>query len=298
MLLAGLVVGLLHGLPHVGRDRSRDGQARAATATALPRATTDRFDAGRAMALVKEQVAVGQRPAGSPQLRRLAERLRRLLPAGRFEPLPLHRGLRNVVGVLPGRRPALVVGAHYDTETHPKGFVGANDSAAGTGALVEVARALRRLPRPAGAREVRFVLFDGEEERKASENADFYRYALRGSKAYVAAHPHEVHAMVLLDYIANRGLRLPREGTSNPRLWAILRASARAVGVGAVFPVGTGTPVYDDHTPFLRAKVPAIDLIDFTYEWADGLQDTVDKLDPRALDATGEAVVELLRRLD
>ncbi len=278
-------------------------QARAAMAPALPVATVDRFDAPAALRLVKRQIAYGQRPAGSPQLRRVAGVLRRLLPNGRFEPLPgavgrRGAGLRNVVGTLPGRLPALVIGAHYDTESHPKGFVGANDSAAGTAALVGIARALRGVRRPAGARELRFVLFDGEEEPKAADNAEFYRHALRGSKAYVAAHGGEVSALVLLDYIANRGLRLPREGTSDPGLWAVLRESARTVGVGSVFGDGVGTPVLDDHTPFLRAGIPAIDLIDFTYRWADGRQDTADKLDVRALDATGESVVELVRELD
>src|SRR5688572_6204798 len=40
----------------------------------------DRFDSEAASALIEEQVAVGQRPAGSPQLRKLAERLKGELP--------------------------------------------------------------------------------------------------------------------------------------------------------------------------------------------------------------------------
>jgi glutaminyl-peptide cyclotransferase len=281
------------------------GAARAAApaATGLPRARVDRFDAPAALALVRRQVAFGQRPAGSIALRRLAAVLRPLLPAGRFEPLPgtvgrTGRGLRNLVGVLPGRRPALVIGAHYDSESHPRGFVGANDSAAGTAALIEVARSLGSLHRPAGARELRFVLFDGEEEPTDADNVDFLGRALRGSKAYVAAHRREVRALVLLDYIANRGLRLPREGSSDPGLWGQLRAAAASVGVASVFPASAEVLIYDDHTPFLRAGIPAIDLIDFSYRYADGLQDTVDKLDVRALDAVGESVVELVRRLD
>jgi glutaminyl-peptide cyclotransferase len=75
-------------------------------------ARVDRFDADRAWSLVARQVAVGQRPAGSPQLRALAARLRRLLPNGRFEPIPREPGLRNVVGTLKGRRPGIVLGAH------------------------------------------------------------------------------------------------------------------------------------------------------------------------------------------
>src|SRR5215204_4763506 len=71
----------------------------------------DHFDAGRTWRIVERQLAYGQRPAGSPQLRRLAGTLRRLLPNGRFEPLAGAPGLRNVVGTLPGRRPGIVLGA-------------------------------------------------------------------------------------------------------------------------------------------------------------------------------------------
>lgn len=261
-------------------------------------ARVDRFDAGRAWRLVELQLRHGQRPAGSPQLRRLAVQLRARLTRGRFEPLS-DRGLRNVVGTLPGRRPGLVIGAHYDTLAVPSGFVGANNGAAGTAIVVELGRALARLPRPAGAREIRLVLFDGEEPqgRLPEEDPDFYAHGLRGSRAYVAAHADRTRAMVLLDYVGNRGLRLPREGSSDPALWAQVRVAARAVGAGAVFPDATQTTLLDDHTPFLRAGIPAVDLIDWSYPGHDR-SDTLDKLSRASLDAVGETIVELVRRTD
>ena len=198
----------------------------------------DRFDSKAAWRLVKEQVDVGQRPAGSPQLRRLAERLRRMLPAGRFEPVPGEPGLRNIVGTLPGPKPAIVIGAHYDTLVKPKGFVGANNGAAGTAVVVGVARALARADAAAGSREVRFVLFDGEEPAAGlpEESRDFYHSGLRGSRAYVKAHPGETAHMVLLDYVGNKGLRLPREGSSSIALWSRLRSAARRVGARRQLP--------------------------------------------------------------
>jgi glutaminyl-peptide cyclotransferase len=258
----------------------------------------DRFEADRAWRLVRQQVAHGQRPAGSPQLRRLALRLRPLLPQGRFEPLPGEPGLRNVVGTLPGRRPGIVVGAHYDTLVKPKGFVGANNGAAGTAVVIEVARALAKARPPDGAREVRFVLFDGEEPAAGlpEESANFYRAGLRGSRAYVAAHPDRTAAMVLLDYVGNKKLRLPREGSSTIALWTRLRAAARKVGAQRFFPAEVGEIITDDHTPFLRAGVPAVDLIDWTYPGHD-LRDGIDKLSPASLDAVGETVVQLVLRL-
>jgi glutaminyl-peptide cyclotransferase len=258
----------------------------------VPSATADRFDGGRAWAELVRQTQLGPRPAGSATLRRLATQLARRLPSGRVE--PLGGGLQNVTGRLPGRKPAIVLAAHYDTKDIP-GFVGANDAAGGTAAVLEIARALQTVKRPATAPELRFVLFDGEEQPKAHEGEDFYATALRGSKAYAAAHAGELRALVLLDFVANRDLRLPREQGSDPALWARLRKAAQRVGVGRVFPAATVGTVTDDHTPFARAGVPAVDLIDFDYPWWHTVQDTPDKLSRRSLDAAGEAVVELLR---
>jgi glutaminyl-peptide cyclotransferase len=287
-----LVLSMLAGAVGVGCGDEEPASSRGEGASA------DRFDAGRAWRLVELQVAVGQRPAGSPQLRALAVRLRRLLPDGRFEPIPGEPGLRNVVGTLRGRRPGIVLGAHYDTLVEPKGFVGANNGAAGTAVVIEAARALGRLPRPDGAREVRFVLFDGEEPEAGlpEETADFYHEGLRGSRAYVAAHPGRTAAMVLLDYVGNRGLQLPREATSTRSLWTLTREAARRVGAERLFPNEVGRPIVDDHTPFLRAGVPAVDLIDWTYPGHE-LSDGLDKISRRSLDGVGETVVELVAEL-
>jgi glutaminyl-peptide cyclotransferase len=287
---AGLIVVAVNGFPLIGGggDGKHSGTP---PPVAAPR--PDHFDAARAFTLIRRQLAFGQRPAGSRALRRLADVLRRELPNGRFEAVRGHPGLRNIVGTLPGSAPAIVVGAHYDTEYHPKGFVGANDGAAGTAAVVELARALRST----SGREVRFVLFDGEEEGPGCSNARFAECALRGSRSYVAAHRSQIGQMVVLDYIANKGLRLPREGSSDQALWARVRAAARSVGVGEVFPPTTQTTIYDDHTPFLRAGIPAVDLIDFGYRYADTTRDTLDKLSQTSLDAVGETVYALVSEL-
>jgi glutaminyl-peptide cyclotransferase len=287
LVLVALQVAILGIL--VARH-GHDAVARSPT----PAATVDRFDAGRALATVRLQLAVGQRPAGSPQLRRVAEQLRAKLPANaHFEDVADHPRLRNIVAELPGTRPAIVLGAHYDTEYHPKGFVGANDAAAAVGTVIEVARDLKAMKRPANAPAIRFVLFDGEEEPFATDN--FYRDALRGSKAYVDAHPDATRAMLLLDYMGNRNVRLPREASSDVRLWSAVRAAARRVGVGAVFPLDVETGITDDHTPFLTSGVPAVDFIDWSYPVKDTVRDTYDQLSERAIDAVGETVVELLR---
>lgn len=285
LLGAGLLVAAVSGAFDGG-----DEEQAAPTTAAAAQLRTDRFDARRAFAELRRQVEMGPRPAGSAASRRLAARLRRALPRGRYE--AVRGGLRNVVGHLPGRLPAIVVAAHYDTKRLP-GFVGANDGAGGTAAVLELARALGRAPRPTGAPELRFVLFDGEEA--TNDKADFLLSGVRGSRAYAQRHRGELRALVLLDFVADRDLRIPREEGSNPELWARLRAAARRVGSLTTFPDDRVGEVTDDHTPFARAGVPAIDLIDFDFPCWHKRCDDMSAVSERSLDESGETALELLR---
>jgi glutaminyl-peptide cyclotransferase len=254
-----------------------------------PRPAVDRFDGAAAFRLLREQVELGPRPAGSEASQRLGERLRGLLPRGRFQEVP--GGLRNVVGTVRGREPGyIVVGAHYDTKDLP-GFVGANDGASGTAIVTQLARTIRR-PR----HTIRFVLFDGEESPRGTSDADFEKEGLRGSKV-AAREFRDARAMVLLDFVGDRRLRIPREENSRPGLWRRLRAAAKRVRAGRVFPPETSGAVLDDHIPFLRVGVPAIDLIDFGFPCFHRPCDDLSAVSERSVDAVGETVYELLRTL-
>jgi glutaminyl-peptide cyclotransferase len=249
----------------------------------------DRFDSAAAWRLLEYQVELGPRPAGSEASRRLARRLRRLLPRGRFEPVP--GGLRNVVGTVRGREPGyIVVGAHYDTKDIP-GFVGANDAASGTAVVTQLARTIRR-PR----HTIHFILFDGEESPRGTPDTEFADAGLRGSKA-AAPRYRDARAMVLLDFVGEKRLRVLREGYSNERLWGRLRRAARAVGAGATFPAGIQSAIQDDHLPFLEEGVPAIDLIDFDFDCFHRTCDDLSVVSERSLDAVGETMVRLLASL-
>ena len=277
-LALGLLAVALGGCLGSGEER---------TAAAV---SVDRFDGDRAFADLKAQVEMGPRPAGSAASRRLARWLRARVPGGRYQRLP--SDLRNVVGSLPGRGKPIVVAAHYDTKRLP-GFVGANDGAGGTAAVLEIARALRRADRPASAPPIRFVLFDGEES--PDDRRDFYRTGLRGSKFYARRHAARTRAVILLDFVAERGrMRIPRESSSDIELWTRLRAAARKVGAAAAFPDETAGSVMDDHTPFIRRGVPAIDLIDFTFPCWHKRCDDMSAVSARSLDRAGETVVQLL----
>jgi glutaminyl-peptide cyclotransferase len=194
-----------------------------------------------------------------------------------------------VVGRLGGEGKPIVLAAHYDTK-NLRGFVGANDGAGGTAALLEIARVLRGVK---GLPPIRFVLFDGEES--PDDSKDFYTSGLRGSRPYARRHAKRIRALILLDFVAEKGkMRIPRESSSDIELWARLRAAARKVGAQTVFPDEVSGAVLDDHTPFQRRGVPAIDLIDFTFKCWHKRCDDLSAVSARSLDYAGETVTQML----
>ena len=252
----------------------------------------DRFDEQAAWAFLKGQVALGPRPAGSRQSRRLAELLRSSIPNGRFQPVP--GGLRNVVGTIPGRNPRrkIVLGAHYDTKDLA-GFVGANDGASGTAVVRQLARTIK--PRQLGPTLI-VVFFDGEEVPRGRPDSQFERYGLRGSKVAARAF-RTAQAAVVLDFVGDRELAVPREQLSDRRLWAKLRAAAERTGFAHAFPAREQGAVLDDHVPFIRRGVRAIDLIDFDFDCWHERCDNLTAVSKDSLDATGETVLAFLARL-
>ena len=102
----------------------------------------------------------------------------------RSEAEPIDVPLRNVIGLLPGtdrREEFVVVSAHYDhigTGRPVEGdgiYNGADDDATGTTAVITLAEALTRMPRP--DRSILFVAFSAEER------------GLLGSREFVATPP-------------------------------------------------------------------------------------------------------------
>ena len=281
-----IVLSATGNIPFVG-----DGD-NAGAAGPVSRPDPDRFDSEAAFLSVRRQVALGPRPAGSRTSRELARRIRRALPGGRFQAVP--GGLRNVIGRVPGKDPdrVVVVGAHYDTKDAP-GFVGANDGAAGVAVMTGVARALK--PRRLRSTVV-FIAFDGEESPRGTPDELFEKEGLRGSKA-AAPRYSGARAMVLLDFVGEKGLRVPYEDLSDPGLWKKLRAASRRAGVAEVFPPGSQGGISDDHVPFLRQGVPSIDLIDFDYSCFHRRCDDLSKISESSLDAVGETILELLPTL-
>jgi glutaminyl-peptide cyclotransferase len=241
--------------------------------------------------MLEHQVNLGPRPSGSEASRKLAAYIKARLPRGRYENLP--GGLRNVIGDIPGRGKMIVLAAHYDTKDIP-GFVGANDGASGTAVVLQLAREIEpRTIRPT----LMFVFFDGEESPRGAGDHEFLDKGLRGSKVAARRYAQRLDGMVLLDFVGDKDLSIPREGYSDPALWAKLRAAAARAGTSASFPDESVGAIADDHVPFVQRGVPAIDLIDFDFPCWHKTCDDLSAVSEISLDRVGETVMELLPRL-
>lgn len=102
--------------------------------------------------------------------------------------------------------------------------------------------------------------------------------------------------MILLDYVGGRNLHLPREQSSTQSLWNRVLQAATVVGTSRYFSNSTGVGVFDDHSPFLHEKVPAVDLIDWNYP-GHSLKDGLGLLSRTSLSAVGETIVQLVDEL-
>lgn len=254
-------------------------------------ARVDHFDEDAAWTFLVRQVELGPRPAGSTASRRLGALLRSSLPNARFQ--RVLGGLRNVIVTVPGRnsRRVVVVGAHYDTKDLD-GFVGANDNASGVAVVRQLARTIRpRALRPT----VVFVFFDGEETPRGVPDSQILRRGLRGSKV-AARSLRDAEAMILVDLVGDRRLRIPRDVSADPGLWRGLRAASARAGTERHFPSRT-FEILDDHIPFARAGVRTLPLVDLGFRCWHKPCDDVSSVSRESLDAVGETLLEFLYRL-
>jgi hypothetical protein len=211
---------------------------------------------------------------------------------------------RGVGDVTPG---LVVVAAHWDSQPESNfdpdpakrhlPDPGANDGASGVGVLLELMRHLEegrvRLPF-----DLAVLLLDGED-------GFFACYPLAGSLHFAQHPPEPVRAFVLLDMVGDPGARFPREGASlrsAPDLVGLLWRHGQRIAPESF--VDETRSVLDDHSAFIQAGVPSVDIIDlaredsphggFPPQW-DTTEDTVDKLSAEMLAKVGQVVLDALQ---
>ncbi|MGQ9917829.1 MAG: M28 family peptidase [Bryobacteraceae bacterium] len=267
------------------------------------------FSGQNAFRHTRTLVSFGPRTPGSPAMKKAGDYIVQQLkkegwqvtedaftartPAG---PLPM----KNIIALRPGTSGRTVaVTGHYDTKFFPFRFVGANDGGSSAGFLLEMARALKAVHLK---NSVYLVFFDGEEAVREWTAGD----SLYGSRRLAAKWNRDstlstLAALINVDMIGDRDLRILREQYSSESLMRLIGSVARQLGLWQHFN-GPALAIEDDHVPFLRLGVPAANLIDFDYgpdnSWWHTAEDTLDKLSPRSFEIVGRVLIETLRRLE
>jgi Zn-dependent M28 family amino/carboxypeptidase len=266
------------------------------------------YSGARAYEHVAKLVGYGPRPSGSEALGRAATYLTTQLQdygltaeeqvfmaQTPFGP----KQFRNVIAktrVQPGGpNRVIIIGSHYDTKIFTNlTFVGANDGGSSAGTLLEIARVATDQP------NLWFVFFDGEEAMVQYTDDD----GLWGSKFFVdnlkaKDQVKQIKALVLLDMIGDKDLSVTVAGSFVPKVFD----ASHAAGFRDYFKYG-GNGLLDDHVPFMRAGIPAVDLIDFEFGSAPGLndywhteKDTLDKLSPHSMEIVGQTTLRLIELL-
>lgn len=189
----------------------------------------------------------------------------------------------------------LILGAHYDTRmfadndpdpgNHREPVPGANDGASGVAVLLELARVLP----PDMPMELWLVFFDAEDNGRIP-GWDW----ILGSRAFVSGLDGMPDGAVIVDMIGDADLNLYFERSSDQALSQAIWNKAAELGYEQFIP-SIRHHIIDDHTPFLEAGIPAIDIIDFDYPYWHTTEDTLDKVSAESLGAVGRTLQEWLK---
>jgi glutaminyl-peptide cyclotransferase len=272
-------------------------------ASSQPRTPAPAFDSKRAWAHLEKQVSFGPRPSGTPAIAQTRRYIVEQLKAAGIESreqmfigmTPLGEvSMVNVIATIPGKRPErIALASHFDTKLYREfRFVGANDGASSTAALLELGRVLKQRPNEF---TIELLFLDGEEARMPEWRGNDNTY---GSRHYVQAAQKDkslatLKALILLDMIGDRDLTVRRDSNSTPWLVDLVWAAAARAGHSSTFS-NELTTVEDDHIPFLRAGIPAVDIIDLENPTWHTAQDTLDFVSPRSLQTVGDVVLAAL----
>jgi hypothetical protein len=264
------------------------------------------FDSNRAWEHLRQLVAIGPRPAGSPALEQARKYIKgQLVSAGLTvveqawdDETPLGKvHLVNLIATLPGeKKDRIVIAGHYDTKLfHDIRFVGASDGGSSAAFLIELCRALKGRKSPLTIE----LLFLDAEEAVVEWSGNDHTY---GSRHYVEMAKRDgslatLKALLLVDMIGDRDLRIKRDANSTPWLTDAIWNAARREKLDSYF-VNESTQIEDDHQPFLKASVPSVDIIDLEYEPWHTARDTLEAVSARSLQVVGDVVLAALPQIE
>jgi Zn-dependent M28 family amino/carboxypeptidase len=249
---------------------------------------------------------MGPRPDGSPAIAKLRAMIKQQLATRGCELIPDRFAaqtpdgavpMENIIAKFPGKSGrAIAITGHYDTKKMAN-FVGANDGGSSTGELLELAAALQGAPR---TDDVYLVFFDGEEAFHDWTDTDsLYGSRHLADKWAADGTNRKLKALINVDMMGDKNLRLIYDSNSAASVRKLIWDVADSLGYSAAFP-RTPSSIDDDHIPFIKAGVRAVDLIDFDSQstfWHTP-KDTLDKLDPHSFEVIGDVVLKSIRELE
>jgi Zn-dependent M28 family amino/carboxypeptidase len=258
------------------------------------------FDGRRALADVEYQAALGPRIPETPGHAAAVDWMMESLRASGWDvelqkTERLGHPIRNVIAKRGSGSPWIILGAHYDSrlyadqdpdfDTRQEPVPGANDGASGVAVLLELARVL---PRDLEG-QIWMGMFDAED------NGDIEGWDwILGSSAFAEGLTAYPDGVVIVDMIGDADLQIYLEANSDEGLSAEIWKQAAALGHEDIFINEEKFSMLDDHTPFLRLGIPAVDLIDFDYPYWHTTADTTDKVSADSLQVVGETLLAWL----
>ena len=260
-----------------------------------PEPASASFDGQRAYADVQTQVAFGPRSPGTDGHAQIVAWMRAELESAGWqvevqESEALGHPVQNIVAKRGDASPQIILGAHYDSRmfadndpdpanrTQP--VPAANDGASGVAVLLELARTL-----PKDSVPTWLVFFDAEDNGRI-EGWDW----ILGSREFVKNNVLQPRAVVVIDMIGDADLNIYKERNSNAGLTDEIWGVANSLGYEKQFIAEYKYSMEDDHTPFLEAGIPAVDIIDFDYPYWHTVGDTTDKVSAESLEAVGKTL--------
>jgi Zn-dependent M28 family amino/carboxypeptidase len=267
------------------------------------------FSGTSALEFTSKAVSFGPRPPGSAANQKLQAYIESQLKALHcqisFDAFSAQTpvgpvAMRNIIAKFPGSSGrAIVITGHFDTKPMPgRIFVGANDGGSSTGFLLELARVVNTTSVPD---DIYLVWFDGEEAfgEWSATNGTFGSRHLADKWAREGFLPR-IKALINVDMIGDKDLGILQETMSSPSLLRLVWRTAADLGYSKYF-LDSEQATEDDHLPFLKKGVNALDLIDFDYgpnnQYWHNEKDTMDKLSAHSLEVVGNVVVAVIRKL-
>jgi Zn-dependent M28 family amino/carboxypeptidase len=264
------------------------------------------FSEQRAGADLQTIVGFGPRPAGSEALAKTRNYIVAELKKAGLEPqldefdARTPKGPRHMINIRATRRGArssiIAVTGHYDTKLFDNfKFVGASDGGSSAAWLLEFARSTAGLKLQ---NTLEFIFFDGEEAVvEWTDDDSVYGSRYDVDRRNRARSLSDLKALILVDMIGDKNLNIRKESASTGWLKDIIWNTAESLGYRKEFPKDQ-MDISDDHIPYLKASVPAVDLIDFDYPYWHTADDTLDKVSAHSLKIVGDVIYASLPQID